>query len=474
MKKRVLTILPLFAFALALTSCPQGEEGSTSTGPGSDSATPPAGVTDITTVDLPEAPEGKVTVAFVYSSESLELPEYVSIWLTGGFTESEKEDGTWNGDWPVNYGATEMQLMEGTSDVYYAHITVLDEDEYGGTNGVDSYQLVAGYNRNAGLGESSSGLLWVDNYKSEECQAYSYGTNPKWQNNGDGTIYLISDNNPGAIHTFSTLPPQPVEMENFHLVVSWPEALPSWAAAYGVGTFNNWGNDDDFDISNWKFEALDDYDFAEEGRHYYSLNIGTVIANAPIEYQVVLLAPDASGKPGDAMWQYQFGNAITDEEGNTTYNNNISTTPVAGQGLDGAYDAAHDFVRYPSKVWTDPSLERDVEFRFVNSETDTTVPVDTVPGITGNFTTWAYTAMTLVEDYWTVTITIGGGEQNLEFGVTKGSDWTGAIKDAAGGNLKITVPGAHDLVTITAAYSTFGVGDEPSDFHPGTVTSSTK
>lgn len=476
MKKRVLTILPLFAFALALTSCPQGEEGST--GPSSEPVTPPAGVTDITTVDLPEAPEGQVTAAFVYSSESVEMTDYVSIWLTGYFTEKANEDGTWNGDWPVNYGAIEMQLMEGTSDVYYAHITIPADDDYAGSNGIGTYQLVAGYNRSAGLADSSSGLLWVDNYKSAECFEYEYGTNPIWTNNGDGTIYLTTEGNPGAVHTFNEIPPAPVQMTNFHIVVSWPEALPSWAAAYGVGTFNNWGNDDDFDISKWKFSALEDYAFAEEDRYYYALNIGTVIANAPISYQVVLLAPDASGKPGDAMYQYQFGNAVTttDEEGNenTTYNNNITTTPVASQDNDGAYDPSHDFVRYPSQVWTDPSLNREVEFRFVNSEEGTTVPEDTVPGVCGGFTGWTYTPMTLVEDYWTVTLTIGAGPQTLEFGVTKGADWTGAIKDATGSNLKITVPGEHDLVTITAAYSTFGVGDTTSVFYPGTVTSSTK
>lgn len=451
MKKSLLMLTASFLLVGALAGCDDtSTSGSTSTG-----GNVTGGLADVT---LPTE-EGKITAAFQLSSESVAIPEYVSIYLTGCYTEKANDDETWNTEWGYGYDATKMLLLDGTTDIYYAFIE-WDAASYGGEQ-AGQYSLVAGYNETAELGASQSGLQWVDSYKSAEVVAYAYPNNPVWTEKSANVVWLTTEGNDAAIHTFTSVPSAPVILHNYHITVGFVAEIPDYAAPYILGTMNNWGNDDDFNIADWKLSAYDPegaIGFVAD-HYYYEINVGDVIANSPIQYQIVLMAPDATG---EGSWTYQFGNAVTDDEGNVTYNNNIDYTPYESDG-DDYYALPHEFVRDPNAVYPDPSLNKTVEFRFVNLVGGGTIPEGTTPHLCGNITDWKTVAFEWddANGYYTLDLSVAAGE--VEAGVIADSSWTGKIVAEGGGNLKFNITDATTLVTIEANYAFVGVGDPAYD-----------
>lgn len=437
MKKGLFAIVGAMAMVLALTGCNGDEESGDSSGGGEVAA---GGLADAT---LPTQ-DGYVTVAFELAEESLTPSSYVSPYLTGAYN-----------DWATGLDATEMTLLDGSETIYYAFIE-WDEETFESEDYTPyEYSLVLGYNESAGLSETSAGLQWVDTYKSTEVIAYAYPSNPEWTVQEDGNVWLTTTDNPNALHTFETMPPEPTMLENYHVVFGFLGEVPSWSSAYIVGTMNNWGNswgvDDSYGTpQDWALSKYDDWAYAKDGYTYYEVNIGSVIANGEITYQVIFMDPTATA----VDWTYSF------------MSGNATLTPYLSDG-DNAYVLGGEFDVVPEEVMPDPDSLVDYTIYFVNTSNGGSLSEGVTPHVNASQTGWSAVAMTLEsEGYWSLTFQASPNGFEFEGGILGSESWTGACKMWADEtqtsltNLAVTVSADDDLIVVTADYSLLGGSDE--------------
>ena len=399
MKNRLLLTAVSALMVLGLAACGPTATTTTTTGGGNTTDT-----SSTTPVDVPTE-DGKITLAFrLGAPTAAELPEYVGIFASGFWTEHADESGTWNTTWATGLDCPEFKLLEGSENVYYAMVDDNLADYQGQQTG--QYSLLLGYASTSSA--PSKGLVWNDAYKSNECLSYAYPANPEWTLDGK-IAWLTTTDNPDAVHNFATLPPEPILLKNYTMTFQFKVEetvyeVPSWADAYRI-------------------------------------TIDSVVAGSSMEYQVILGAAGIT-ETGELDW----GHPMTD--GNQSYTfyeidgDNYTTDPII-------------IAKDPSVVWPDPSKNVNVEFIFTNTEDGGEIGEGLVPGITGSFTGWSYTAMTLDGEDWKVTLSVPVSE-GLQFGVTSDSNWTFAIAAEGGANFSFDCTADTKTVTVTANFGDFG------------------
>lgn len=165
--------------------------------------------------------EGKVTLYFELAENSVKIPSYASVFFAGG--QTAEADGTW----PTNLAAPEFKNVEGTN-LYYIQI------EYNPDAATPTeYQLVLGYNKSSGLPDDKCGLIWKDQFKSDECAQYAYGTNKTFEYKAGAQKISL------GTHTFSTEIEEPVSV-NTELRITFAQGLGENAEVYFMGDFSGW------------------------------------------------------------------------------------------------------------------------------------------------------------------------------------------------------------------------------------------
>lgn len=259
MKKSFLAILLALVMCFgvfALTACEP--DNPTPPGPGGDANVPVA--------------DGKVTLYFTMADDSIELPEYASVWFTGG--QLNFATGT---------NAIEFKNVEGTK-LYYVQITYSDAPEgLEKAEQVNDYQLVLGYNSKSGLPEDKQGLAWIEDYKSDQCFEYKDMTNPKFEYDGKAQKVDL------GTHKWSNEIAKPERVAKTSLRITFSEALGEKAEVYIIGAFNNW------EATNAKATASAD-------RTYYSIDLKDMLCTT-YEYKILVFKDtddvqmkDADGK----------------------------------------------------------------------------------------------------------------------------------------------------------------------------------
>lgn len=430
MKNRLLLTAVSALMVLGLAACGPTTTTTTTTGGGNTTDT-----TSATPVDVPTE-DGKITLAFrLGAPTAAELPEYVGIFASGFWTEHADESGTWNTTWATGLDCPEFKLLEGSENVYYAMVDDNLADYKGAQTG--QYSLLLGYASTSSA--PSKGLVWNDAYKSNECLSYAYPANPEWTLDGK-IAWLTTTDNPDAVHNFATLPPEPILLKNYTMTFQFKVEdtvyeVPSWADAYLVGSLNGWA--DTGDLAEKKLTKVVD----EKEGVVYRITIESVVAGSSMDYQVILGAAGIT-ETGELDW----GHPMTD--GNQSYTfyeidgDNYTTDPIV-------------IAKDPSVVWPDPSKNVNVDFIFTNTEDGGEIGEGLVPGITGSFTGWSYTAMTLDGEDWKVTLSVPISE-GLQFGVTSDSAWTFAIAGEGGANFSFDCTADTKTVTVTANFGDFG------------------
>lgn len=430
MKNRLLLTAVSALLVLGLAACgPQGgtsDSGNTNTG-GSQQP-----------VELPTE-DGKITLAFRLGNTE-EIPEYIGFFASGFWSEHADDDGSWNTTWATGLDCPEFQLLEGSTNVYYAMVDDNIADYQGSQNG--QYSLLMGYASTSSA--PNKGLVWNDAYKSDECLSYAYPSNPEWTLD-DNIAWLTTEDNPDAIHNFSQLPPEPIILKNYTMTFQFKVGedvfeTPSWADAYMVGSINGWA--DSGDLAGKKLTKVED----EKLGVVYRITIPEVVAGSSMDYQVILCDAGITD-----VTEMNWGHPMTD--GNQKYTfyeidgDNYVTDPIV-------------IAKDPEIVWPDPSANIDVKFIFANTEDGGEIGNDAdgnpiVPGVTGSFTGWDYKPMTLEDTQWVITLSIPVGE-GLQFGITSDKAWTFAIAAEGGANFTFDCTEDTKTVTVTSDYANMG------------------
>lgn len=215
----VLCMAMLFATACGNDTTTTGKSDATTAPAGDTTEAPTQGGT--TNADVPTE-EGKVTYYFTMSADSPAVPEHAGVFITGG---------AWA--WGTGADSEMFTKLEGT-DIYY-----LITDKNPLTDGATAdqeydFQLVVGLTEASGA--ATWGLQWNDNFKSVECAEVTYPDNPKFTwNEGDNKVNL-------GTHTFTSMPPAPVEVETT-LEVTFTTALPEGAKVLVIGAMNGWNGE---------------------------------------------------------------------------------------------------------------------------------------------------------------------------------------------------------------------------------------
>lgn len=215
----VLCMAMLFATACGNDTTTTGKSDATTAPAGDTTEAPTQGGT--TNTDVPTE-EGKVTYYFTMSADSPAVPEHAGVFITGG---------AWG--WGTGADSEMFTKLEGT-DIYY-----LITDKNPLTDGATAdqeydFQLVVGLTEASGA--ATWGLQWNDNFKSVECAEVAYPDNPKFTwNEGDNKVNL-------GTHTFTSMPPAPVEVETT-LEVTFTTALPEGAKVLVIGAMNGWNGE---------------------------------------------------------------------------------------------------------------------------------------------------------------------------------------------------------------------------------------
>lgn len=215
----VLCMAMLFATACGNDTTTTGKSDATTAPAGDTTEAPTQGGT--TNADVPTE-EGKVTYYFTMSADSPAVPEHAGVFITGG---------AWG--WGTGADSEMFTKLEGT-DIYY-----LITDKNPLTDGATAdqeydFQLVVGLTEASGA--ATWGLQWNDNFKSVECAEVTYPDNPKFTwNEGDNKVNL-------GTHTFTSMPPAPVEVETT-LEVTFTTALPEGAKVLVIGAMNGWNGE---------------------------------------------------------------------------------------------------------------------------------------------------------------------------------------------------------------------------------------
>ena len=188
--------------------------------------TPP---TPTPSVDVPTE-EGKITFYFTLGDDSITIPSYASVYMTGAAVSN------FAADWVTGLNALEFTNKAGTK-LYYAIFDAATIDTT--KDKALEYQLVLGYNKSSTLPDDKCGLAWVASYKSNVCSSLGDLNNPSFTYNaGDQVINL-------GTHSFLNEIKAPVRI-NTTLVVKFAEALPAGYTVAIPGTFNGWSTTDSF------------------------------------------------------------------------------------------------------------------------------------------------------------------------------------------------------------------------------------
>lgn len=174
--------------------------------------------------------EGKITFYFTLGDESITIPSYASVYMTGAAVSN------YAADWVTGLNALEFTNKAGTK-IYYAIFDAATIDTT--IDKACEYQLVLGYNTSSTLPDEKCGLAWVDSYKSDVCANLGGLNNPAFTYNaGDQVINL-------GTHSFLNEIKAPVRI-NTTLVVKFAEALPAGYSVAIPGSFNGWSSTDSF------------------------------------------------------------------------------------------------------------------------------------------------------------------------------------------------------------------------------------
>ena len=199
--------LTALALVLGLAAC-GGNGGSTGTKPAPGPGPTPGGS------GIPTE-EGKVTFVMTLAEESIEIPDYVSYWVTGGFCAWSEYEGHNNSN-PVEL------TRFGETNQYYGLAEVADLTD-------TSYQITLGY---ASTSQApKKGINWE--YKSVECAAYPYGENPAFTVNEDGTVNL-------GTHTFDKKPGPISMIESTTIQITMKQAVPEGVDLYVPNAITGW------------------------------------------------------------------------------------------------------------------------------------------------------------------------------------------------------------------------------------------
>lgn len=376
----------------------------------------------------PEVPteEGMVTFYFELNSASIELKDYESIWLTGGFH-----------GWKTGYDALELERLEKTN-VYYTMTTeeALDPE----ASQWNEYQLVIGYNELALQPDAASGLQWIDGRKSKECaEPGGLGNLSFTYNAGDKKVSLGS-------HTFeNSLPTPAAPLQNYTLKVEFEEAVPDYGKVLIFGSFPG---------SGWVTPSGDRTD--EENK--------TIIDNAemtPNDDRTVFTKTYASMVAGDYDCKIlvEYKTAVTSiawnavDQTKDNYNFSITTSDGDNYTLDILGEKA-------TYTLADPSDSVPVTIVVHNIGGELTAAGI---GIAGGFNGWTIDGNMCEFDEATgdyVYEMEAGG--TIEFGVMANSNWSDKCVAADGSNIAVELNTEYlgYEITVNCDFSKFGLEEQ--------------
>ena len=380
------------------------------------------------TVDIPTA-EGKVSFYFELGAGSVTFKEYESIWLVGGGINN----------WKTNYEAYEMQNLAGTN-YYYSQVSGLDVTA---SQGFD-YSLVIGYNKKANMPDGSSGLVWVDGRKSNECEAAKgddglQNLKFEWAE-GQNVVSL-------GTHTFAKSLPTPTEpLKNYTFKVEFATPVPEYGKVLIFGSFPGCGWNTPNSSSKTAEENKAIIDNAtmtpNADRTVFTKTYASMVAG---DYDCKILVEYTTAET-EISW-----NAVDQTKDN--YNFSITIADGDNYTLDILGEKATFLLADPNE-----SYELTIEVYNIGGEM-TAAGI----GIAGNFNGWSINnnMCTLDGDKYVYTCDSVNGAV-VEFGVMANSDWSDKCVRADGGNITVEVPAGtvSVLVQVTCDWSLFGVEEQ--------------
>lgn len=387
--------------------------------------------------------EGKTTFYFTVAEDSVALPAHASYFLTGGFTcEDGSTDWLTDADKVVEF----KQLKEG-SNVYYG---MFDKLEVGSTKEkYYNYQLTVGYNAESGA--PSTGVNW--SYKSAECAAFEYGTDPVFEIAADGTVNL-------GTHTWTEMPAAPKILHNLTINVTFAEAVPANVALYMPGNFKN----------NWACSPAEDALTPSADRKTWSIVVPQVVAG---NKEAKIIAEYATATA------YTWANTVLDngEGGNYalmlkgTWGDDYVLNLNEQIDEETAAPLSYDFAAKLPEVLAE---KVDVKIKLV---ADAAITAEKLY-VAGTMNSWTATEMTKVDDtHFEYTI----AETNIpsyEFGILADTGWHLAVKLADEGNTKAKVSVDNHEIVLELAEGGAAFLNQAIDeaqwltFNKGTVTDS--
>lgn len=335
--KKSLLLVASAALVLGLAACNSSSESNLpGPQPGGD-------------VELPTE-EGKVTFYFTMGEGSVEIPEYVGIYLTGGFT-GWAEDAE---------NACTMTRLGETNTYYGTYAVAEDLADFG-------YQLTLGYKPESGA--PSTGVNW--SYKSDECKAASGESGMD-----NDTLEIVDGKANIGTHTFSTAPGPVVTASNFDVSITLAEAVPEWVNLYMPGNLrNNWAKSPELDVMT-----------PSADRKTWTIHVDEVTVGT---YNIKVIAEYAD------CTTFGWKTTILDDGAGGNYTLMVLRSAANGvinineeESVE-AYPA--DFSKLP-----DPSQLASVNAQIVISLTDTALPEGIIGlAIKGNFDGWLGHALTI-------------------------------------------------------------------------------
>ena len=350
--------------------------------------------------DVPVIPteEGKTTFFFELAEESLAIPEYAGFFLTGAFC-----------GWATAVDAVvELTLLDGTDNIYYGM--------WEGEPTEFSYQLTVGYKADAGA--PTSGVDWT--FKSLECQAYEYGTDPQFEV-ADGVAAL-------GQHTWDAMPADPAAsaIHNLTIEIPFETAVPEYVDIHLAGSSPfSWTLGEETILT------------PNDDRTVFSVTVDTIIGNV---YEIKVLANYNDEAPG---WDH----VVLDDGAGNNYSLTVKKTWGDNHTLNLAEDA-----------WLEDEVFKINWDEFMpaksGAKVDVTLEVNFDAALTlehlyviGNFTSWGAEELA-TEDNVKYTYVVGKLDvgYEMQFGICADDGWHTALK--LGGENNVAVVGEEDLTVV--------------------------
>ncbi len=456
MKKSLLAIILAVVMLLSFGVFAACQPDEPDPGPGPGPGPQPSGDADVPVT------EGMVTIYFTMADDSVALPEYASVWFTGGQTSwAERPDGA--------DGAKECINVENTK-LYYVQVAYNAELEK-----ANEYHLTLGYNAKSGLPADKQGIDW--NYKSDA--AANLGPLDNLTFEYDGSAQKIDL----GTQKWSTELPKPERIAKTELRVTFSEALGENAEVYFMGGFNGW--------DATKAKATPNAD-----RTIYSLELEDMLCTA-YEFKILVFKDindvtmkDAEGKDlgiWDRTSKADPNASAHIEIGAPAGNLSVSIRKVDNGSYIDLCDTVSEATEDVEKKGLDLSkafkeFKKDADGNdteaytwklFLGSEVTFTCEFSTaLTGkfvyIAGSFEGWKGTKMTTTDDiHYTITLKgVDAGEAQFKVLVfdTDAFAWSGGVEfgvpKADGSGME------NATVTVTAAGGTVALFAEPLVYAP--------